>query len=358
MEISSIQCLSDMGLMEDQTFINQYSYMNTIDEIGAAALLGEYFTRQSFSSTRHSFSTYPAAYMETPADHRSPNPLQTTHSWSSHHNNQHISILLESSSQSNFVYFGTNNRNYHTNPRQAAYDCGKLGDPVKNLKEELSSAGNKNMMLPSNVSYMNVNSASKKQGLKRTSTADMAMENNQQSSTKEHVMSDRKRIEKLNQRFIALSVVVPGLKRVSVLGDAVKYLKHLQEKVKTLEEQTTKKIVESVIFLKKTRVSADHNDSSSSSENSIANDAPLPKIEARVSKKNVLIRIHCQKNTGVFVKILSQIENLHLSIIGSNAIPFDDSSLAITITAQVNIVQLLDILICMSHSCTHMVHES
>ncbi|XP_026428680.1 transcription factor NAI1-like [Papaver somniferum] len=198
-------------------------------------------------------------------------------------------------------------------------------------------------MLPSDVPCMNANSASKQQGLKRKRTSTTATMANNSHSTKEHVVAEKKRREKLNQRFIALSAIVPGLKKVdkaSVLGDAVKYLTQLQEKVKTLEERTTKKTVESVIFLKKTQMFADENDSSSSSENSVAgliNDETLPEIEARVSHKNILIRIHCEKHTGVLVKILSQIENLHLSIISSNAIPFDDdSSLAITITAQMN----------------------
>ncbi|PHT68576.1 Transcription factor bHLH18 [Capsicum annuum] len=58
--------------------------------------------------------------------------------------------------------------------------------------------------------------------------------------------------KKLSQRFIALSALIPGLKRkmdkASVLGDAIKYLKQLQQSVKTLEEQTPKKSVESQCF--------------------------------------------------------------------------------------------------------------
>ncbi|KAK1383299.1 hypothetical protein POM88_021034 [Heracleum sosnowskyi] len=58
----------------------------------------------------------------------------------------------------------------------------------------------------------------------------------------------------LSQRFIALSALVPGLKKMdkaSVLGDAIKYLKQLQEKVKTLEEQTRRKSTESVALANK-----------------------------------------------------------------------------------------------------------
>ncbi|KAI3867697.1 hypothetical protein MKX03_012570 [Papaver bracteatum] len=208
----------------------------------------------------------------------------------------------------------------------ASQVCGNIVGDYVNPKEVVVSPGNKKMMFPSDVSYLNVvNSASKgnQQGRKGTSTA--AMANNQQSCTKDHVMAERKRRQKLNQRFIALSALVPGLKKMdkaSVLGDAIKYLKQLHEKAKALEEQTSNKT-----------------NLSSSNENSVVGstyDEPLPEIEARVSQSNVLIRIHCENHNGVFAKILSQIEKLHLSIISSNAIPFDDSSLAITITAQMN----------------------
>ncbi|KAI3903523.1 hypothetical protein MKW98_032177 [Papaver atlanticum] len=321
--------------MEDQVLINQYSYMDTIDELTIqqiAAALGGDFTRQSFSSS------YPA-YMETTGE-RSAKQLKTTDSWNytNEHTRQSITTTppAESSSPSNFLSFGKNSQNSPTKPPQVAQICENVGGPV-NPKEEVVSPGKNNVMLPSDVSYMNMNSSAskgKQQGRKRTTSA--AMEDNQQSCTKDHVMAERKRREKLSQKFIALSAVVPGLKKMdkaSVLGDAVKYMKQLQEKVKTLEELTTKKTVESVIFLKKTQIYADDNESSSDGSTC---DEPLPEIEARVSHKNVLIRIHCEKRNGMFVKILSQIEKLHLSIISSNAIPFDDSSLAITITAQMN----------------------
>ncbi|KAI3964725.1 hypothetical protein MKW92_010516 [Papaver armeniacum] len=326
--------------MEDQVLINQYSYMDTIDELTVqqiAAALGGDFSRQSFSSS------YPA-YMETTGE-RSAKQLKTTDSWNFtiDHTRQNItstSPLAESSSPSNFPSFGKNSQISPTKPPQVAQICENVGGSI-NPKEEVVSPGKNNMMLPSDVSYMNMNSTSKgkQQGRKRTTSA--AMEDNQESCTKDHVMAERRRREKLSQKFIALSAVVPGLKKMdkaSVLGDAVKYLKQLQEKVRTLEELTTKKTVESVIFLKKTQIYADDNESSSD-ENSVTGstcDEPLPEIEARVSHKNVLIRIHCENRNGVFVKILSQIEKLHLSIISSNAIPFDDSSLAITITAQMN----------------------
>nr|CAD1822383.1 unnamed protein product [Ananas comosus var. bracteatus] len=121
------------------------------------------------------------------------------------------------------------------------------------------------------------------------------------SHNQEHIIAERKRREKLSQRFIALSAIVPGLKKMdkaSVLGDAIKYLKQLQEKVDTLEEQAAKRTVESAVLVKKSRCSP-----------------------------TTIVR--------VLVKALSEIERLHLSIVNTSVVPFANSSLDITVMAQV-----------------------
>lgn len=123
--------------------------------------------------------------------------------------------------------------------------------------------------------------------------------------------------------------------KASVLGDAIKYLKELQERVKYLEEQTKKRTVESVVFVKKSQLSADDDTSSCDENFDGRSDETLPEIEARISEKDVLIRIHCEKHKGVIVKILSEIEKLHLSVVNSSVLPFGNSTLAVTVMAQV-----------------------
>ncbi|KAK8485304.1 hypothetical protein V6N13_095946 [Hibiscus sabdariffa] len=153
----------------------------------------------------------------------------------------------------------------------------------------------------------------------------------------DHVIAERKRREKLNQRFISLSALIPGLKKTdkaSVLGDAINYLKQLQEKVTVLEEQAAKKAVESVIFVKKTQIYADDETSSSDENFDGQSNKPFPEIEARVSDKDVLIRIHCQKNKGFISYIINEVEKLHLSVLNTNILPFGQATLDITIVAQ------------------------
>ncbi|GFY86692.1 basic helix-loop-helix (bHLH) DNA-binding superfamily protein [Actinidia rufa] len=159
------------------------------------------------------------------------------------------------------------------------------------------------------------------------------------SETQDRVIAERKRREKLSQRFIALSAIIPGLKKVdkaSVLGDAIKYLKHLQEHVKLLEEQITNKSEESVVFMKKSQLYGD-DDTTSCDENFDGRmKEVLPEIEARISEKNVLIRVHSEKQKGFAVKLLSEIEKNHLSVVNSSFLPFGQYAMDITVVAQMD----------------------
>ena len=121
----------------------------------------------------------------------------------------------------------------------------------------------------------------------------------------------------------------------SILEGAMKYLKQLQERVTTLEEQVAKKTVESVIFVRKTQIYADDDTSSSDENFDNQSNKPFPDIEARVSDKDVLIRIHCEKNKGCISNIINEVEKLHLSVLNSNVLPFGSATLDITIVAQV-----------------------
>ncbi|CAI0430709.1 unnamed protein product [Linum tenue] len=166
----------------------------------------------------------------------------------------------------------------------------------------------------------------------------MATTTRSPSHAQDHILAERKRREKLSQRFIALSSIVPGLKKMdkaSVLGDAIKYVKHLQEKIKQLEEQTKKRTVESVVLVKRYHLpAADDDDDHSNSSG--CSDSTLPEIEARASERDVMIRIHCEKQPGVLAKVLSEVESLRLSIVNSSVLPFGNSTLDITIVAQMD----------------------
>ncbi|XP_021848310.2 transcription factor bHLH19-like [Spinacia oleracea] len=151
-----------------------------------------------------------------------------------------------------------------------------------------------------------------------------------------HILAERKRREKLNQRFIALTAIIPGLKKMdkaSILEEAINYVKQLEEQVKTLEEQNKTKIIESVVFVKRSRVSEQEEDEL----DHFSSNGALPEVEAIFYNKDVLIKIHCEKKNGVVEKLISYIENIHLVVINTSALGFGCASLHATIVAQMDV---------------------
>lgn len=105
-------------------------------------------------------------------------------------------------------------------------------------------------------------------------------------------------------------------------------MKELKERVTELEERN-KRGKESVTILKKSDVCE------SSERDSKDWCRMLPDIEARVMENEVLIEIHCEKEEGVELKLLDHLENLHLCVTATSVLPFGNSTLGITIIAQV-----------------------
>lgn len=122
--------------------------------------------------------------------------------------------------------------------------------------------------------------------------------------------------------------------KASILRAAIDYVKQLQERVQELEKEDKNRVTaESVIFIKRSDLCG--NEDSTSSETSSDDCCTLPEIEARVLGKEVLIEIHCEKENGIELKILDHLENLQLCVTGSSVLPFGNSTLGITIIAQV-----------------------
>ncbi|KAJ8769002.1 hypothetical protein K2173_023997 [Erythroxylum novogranatense] len=316
MEISSVRGLHELG-MDDTSFINQW-HMNSFDDLSLpplAAVFGENMHQYLLS--------HPTFNIKTSMDSSTTNLRPTKQLKPNGFNTCKTNILSspESAFSPNFLNFTDSS---HSN-----------GIGVVKPKEETVWFKNIDTspsdILTSQGSFMNQNYVFKaSQEARRIST------NTKLSQSQDHIIAERNRREKLSQRFIALSAIVPGLKKmdkVSVLGDAIKYLKQLQEKVKTLEEQTKKKTMESVVTVKKSQLLANDDISSSSKE---PLEEILPEIEARYCDKDVLIRIHCEKRKGIFEKTVAEIEKLHLTITNSSAHTFGTTSFDITIIAQMD----------------------
>ncbi|XP_050373495.1 transcription factor bHLH18-like [Argentina anserina] len=328
MDVSSAKWFSYLGL-DDYNFIHE-----GLTEQDIATALGGNF-KKSFSN--ESYSSYPTLATQntttsggssinetnSQTSFERPAKLVKTNGWNSGIT-EHFSPKPSSNSSSSHI-LSFENANLNSSPPSKPHQQFPNGfDTTLKPKDEV----------PSQICMQFENQAygTNKKPYSMTRTP---------SHAQDHIMAERKRREKLSQRFIALSAIVPGLKKMdkaSVLGDAIKYVKQLQESIKVLEEQTKIKTMESVVFVKKSQLVSSDDDTSSCNENfdGCSSDEPLPQIEARVSEKDVLIRIHCENQKGYVVKILSEIENFQLSVVNSSVLAFGKSTLDITIIAQMD----------------------
>ncbi|TKY70705.1 Transcription factor bHLH25 [Spatholobus suberectus] len=204
-------------------------------------------------------------------------------------------------------------------------------NPDSDVKPEIENACSENMDFAAFVSQGSYEDKSFLSSDNRTNQVGMTTRN--QIQAQEHVIAERKRREKLSQRFIALSAILPGLKKMdkaSVLGDAIKYVKQLQERVQTLEEQAAKRTVGSAVLVKRTILFADDENSDNPCDHS------LPEIEVRVYGKDVLIRTQSDKHSGIAATILSELEKLHFIVQSSSSLPFGNNNIDVTIVAQMN----------------------
>ncbi|KAA8546633.1 hypothetical protein F0562_002628 [Nyssa sinensis] len=324
MDISSAQWLSELEI-EDPNIFPQCQ-MNFVDQSTDECNFKSFSTENYFSYPSLNFKSTP---MEMPQNGiKRPAKQLKTISGNSCTTEGILTPMDFSSSSSNLIYFG-NSDSPAAHSQQFYGNLNCAGKP----KDETVSHGNINFSsLTSQGSYENLYDASDfGKGTKRAHPATRAS-----SQAQDHVMSERKRRERLAQRFIALSALIPNLKKLdkaSVLEDAIKYIKQLAERVKTFEEEANK----TSVSVKKTWLSCD-DESSSSDENSDSSlNQLIPEIEVRVLDKNVLIRIHCKKSKGFLEKIFSEIEKLRLTVMNSSVMPFGNTNLDITIITQMDV---------------------
>ncbi|XP_039690312.1 transcription factor bHLH25 [Medicago truncatula] len=122
----------------------------------------------------------------------------------------------------------------------------------------------------------------------------------------------------------------------SVIGDAIKHVKELQERLRVLEEENKNSHIESVVTLNKLLLIY-KSWSDDGSKAASANNESLPHVDAKILDKNVLIRIQCQKQKSYLLNKLVEIQKLHLFVVNSSVLAIGDSILDITIIARAHI---------------------
>ncbi|XP_017697825.1 transcription factor bHLH18-like [Phoenix dactylifera] len=314
MEISGNRWFSELGVDDSRLiYEGDMSSFNQFAPQVAPALAGGF--QQSLSS--ESYTSHPSFHPVVGAPQKGfiegPKKMQKINSWSPHNTEKNAAFGLDAPSPDSLSFHNPNSPNKTVSMRAAA------------SQEEMRA-------LVSHGSAQNYETIT--QQVSKTTKMGPVL-----SQAQDHIIAERKRREKLGQRFIALSAVIPRLKKkdkASVLGDAVEYIKELKERVKTLEDQNATRTVESMVLVKKSKLSVD-DDGSSSNEfsNGCSSEESLPEIEVMLSEKTALMKIHCENRRGVLGRLLSEIEKVHLTVTNANIMPFLSSSIFITVAAKV-----------------------
>ncbi|XP_020229616.1 transcription factor bHLH19 [Cajanus cajan] len=329
MQISSTMYLPELGIMEDPTLFHQYPMdpfafqLEDVDfeSLSASPMSSSSHKRFNSESTQNSSLTQSPEQSVAPA-----RPTKQPKTWSAYGSD----MMAPKVSSSKIISFENSNASSVSSRQFYNLDAAKLKKPKieTGYGENFDFTAMVSQGLYDDNSFLDYDNREKKLMAATTTTRNPIQ-------AQDHVIAERKRREKLSQRFIALSAIVPGLKKMdkaTVLEDAIKYVKQLQERVKTLEEQAVDKTVESAVFIKRSVVFTGDESSSSGEES----DQSLPEIEARISGKQVLIRIHCDKHSGQAATILKELEKHNLTVQSSSFLPFGNNTLDISIVAQMN----------------------
>ncbi|KAL9228207.1 hypothetical protein vseg_003812 [Gypsophila vaccaria] len=153
------------------------------------------------------------------------------------------------------------------------------------------------------------------------------------SQVQNHVISERTRRELHAKRFIALSAMIPDLKKMdktSILQHSIKYIKELQENVETLEEVLlAKQNAES------TTTMMGENDEDDQSVRMVDENVSLSQVETKISNDTLLLKIYCENRDGIMSKILAKVEKYEMKIVHTNMMQFGPSATnIITIVTQ------------------------
>ena len=124
--------------------------------------------------------------------------------------------------------------------------------------------------------------------------------------------------------------------KVSVLDSTIEYVHHLKDRLKTLQKEHHH-FAGSSGGSTTAESDAQCCTTGTGSKDEAVNksDDESPKIEVDLRGKTILLRVVCREKKGVLIMVLTELENHGLSIINTNVVPFAESSLNITITAQV-----------------------
>ncbi|CAN6276572.1 unnamed protein product [Urochloa humidicola] len=165
--------------------------------------------------------------------------------------------------------------------------------------------------------------------------------NYQENGVKNHVMSERKRREKINEMFLVLKSLVPSIHKVdkaSILAETIAYLKELQRRVQELESSREPAITSRPS--ETTRViTRRHNDetvrkkASGGTKRKGSDKDSTSNVTVTVSDKDVLLEVQCRWEELMMTRVFDAIKSLHLDVLSVQA-SVPDGFMGLKIRAQ------------------------
>ncbi|KAK8716570.1 hypothetical protein V6N13_043876 [Hibiscus sabdariffa] len=208
MDSSPANWLSELGMDEydiiHQCHMNSLAEFNAGKDMAAAALVGGNLKR-SFSSESYSsypnFNTKTGSVSSIDASDRPTKQLKGSGSWNSSTTTEHVPVPKKPSSPTSQILSFEKPASLPAN-----YNVVKP-------KDETVSSGNMSYFshIITNDPFQNTNYAPKNNNQANKRNYSMSRS---PSHAQDHILAERKRREKLSHRFIALSAIVPGLKKV------------------------------------------------------------------------------------------------------------------------------------------------
>jgi hypothetical protein len=86
------------------------------------------------------------------------------------------------------------------------------------------------------------------------------------------------------------------------------------------------KTVHSVLYMKKTELSADDQDTDTAVTGVLT-----PEIEIREVNRNIIISIHCEKKKSLLVKSFAELEKLQLTVVNASILSFSETTVDLTV---------------------------
>ncbi|CAM0903402.1 unnamed protein product [Alopecurus aequalis] len=172
----------------------------------------------------------------------------------------------------------------------------------------------------------------------------------QESNVKGHVMSERRRREKLNEMYLILKSLVPSIQKVdkaSILAETIEYLKELQQRIGELESsraltrpitETTGRRRHDITAKKKISAGSKRKASALGDANTekgqlFKDDGPSNVVNVTVMDKEVLLEVQCRWKELMMTRVFDALKALNLDVLSVQS-STPDGLLALKIRAQ------------------------